>query len=265
METRTTHLGFLTAAIALLGAASSLHAQTVDLPPPALEGTSWTLGTAVLSVPRYFGADSNRILVLPAITARSQEGWFITARGDAGWNFSKDNQLEVGVMLSPQLARNESADAALRGMGDIKLHAELGGFVNYRPVRELKLQAALRAGSGNDQKGAILSLAAGSAYPIAEGMYLAGNIGLAFANQAYAQSFFGVNSTQSASSGYAVYQPRAGLADVNAGVALIGQFSPKWTYGVGLNAARLLGDFKNSPLTKSPNQVAVFSSISYKF
>ena len=265
MHIRPTSFGFLTAATTLLCAASSLHAQTVDLPPRALEGTSWSLGAAVLSVPRYFGADSNRILVLPAITARSEEGWFITGRGDAGWNFSKDDQLEYGAMLSPQLPRNESADPALRGMGDIKLHAELGGFVNYRPVRALKLQAALRAGSGNDQKGVILSVAAGTAYPIAEGMLLVGTVGLAFANQAYAQSFFGVNSAQSASSGYAAYQPRAGLADVNVGVALLGQFSPNWTYGVGLNAARLLGDFKNSPLTKNPNQVAFFSGISYKF
>ena len=265
MQTRPTSFGFLTLTTTLFCASSSLQAQTVDLPPPALEGTSWTLGTAVLSVPRYFGSDSNRILVLPAITARSQEGWFITARGDAGWNFSKDNQLEYGAMLSPQLPRNESADAALKGMGDIKLHAELGGFVNYRPVRGLKLQAAVRAGSGNDQKGVILSLAAGTAYPIAEGMLLAGSVGLAFANQAYAQRFFGVNSAQSVSSGYAVYHPRAGLADVNAGVALLGQFNPKWTYAVGVNAARLLGDFKNSPLTKNANQVAFFSGVSYKF
>ena len=265
MSIRPTSLGFSVLSAGLLLAVSNLQAQTVDLPPPSTEGTRWTLGTAVLSVPRYFGSDSNRILVLPAITARSEEGWFITGRGDAGWNFSKDNQLEYGAMLSPQLPRNESADPALRGMGDIKLHAEVGGFVNYRPVRALKLQAAVRAGSGNDQKGVILSVAAGTAYPIAEGMLLAGSIGLAFANQAYAQSFFGVNSAPSVSSGYAVYQPRAGLADVNAGVALLGQFNPQWTYAVGVNAARLLGDFKNSPLTKNANQVAFFSGISYKF
>ena len=265
MHIRPTSVGLFAFSAGLLCAANSIYAQTVDLPPLALEGTSWTLGTAVLSVPRYFGADSNRILVLPAITARSQEGWFITGRGDAGWNFSKDDQLEYGAMISPQLPRNESADPALRGMGDIKLHAELGGFVNYSPVRALRLQAAVRAGSGNDQKGVILSLAAGTAYPVAESMLLAGSVGLAFANQAYAQSFFGVNSAQSASSGYAVYQPRAGLADVNAGVALLGQFSPQWTYAVGVNAARLLGDFKNSPLTKNATQVAFFSGVSYKF
>lgn len=256
---------FLTLAAALLGANHHLHAQTVSLPQKAAEGTSWTLGVAVLSVPSYFGADSQRVLVLPAVTARSEEGWFITGRGDAGWNFSKDNQLEYGVMLSPQLARNESADPALKGMGDIKLRPELGGFVNYRPIRGLNLQAAVRAGSGNDQKGAILSLAAGTVIPVSKSMVLAGSVGLAFTNQAYAQSFFGVNSAQSASSGYAVYQPRAGLADVNLTLALVGQLTPRWNYTAGINAARLLGDYKNSPLTQKANQAAFFSSVSYKF
>lgn len=243
-----------------------VDAQTVDLAPRPNEGSEWSLGATVISAPRYFGSDERRVRAFPAVVARSADGWFISGRADIGWDFSSTrDHLEYGVMVSPQLPRYESDAAALRGMGDIALRAEAGAFVNYSPTRELSLKAALRYGAGNDNRGAVLSAAVGTGYPVSAKTFLGASLGVSFINQNYAQSYFGVDTAQSARSGYAPYAPRGGLADVNLGVALAGQISPQWNYALGVNAARLLRDARNSPLTRSATQTVLFSGVTYKF
>lgn len=71
----------------------------------------------------------------------------------------------------------------------------------------------------------MLDLGAGYATALAPSWRLAVGGAVTLANAAYLPSFFGVNTTHAAASGYAGYRPGAGLRDARAKLALTYLFS----------------------------------------
>ena len=112
--------------------------------------------------------------------------------------------------------------------------------------------------SGAGSSGAI-RLKAGAAL----GSGLGGAVTLADAT--YLQSFFGVNSTQSAASGYAVYQPGAGLRDARTNVALTYLFNRHTSLTTGLSVSALQGDARDSPLVRQATTTSGVMVLSHAF
>ena len=91
------------------------------------------------------------------------------------------------------------------------------------------------------------------------------NAGASFANSAWNASYFGVTPGESARSGNRAYAPSGGIKDIGAGLRWNYALSPSWMLVSNLQATRLLGSAKNSPLAERPTNVTVSTALAYRF
>jgi outer membrane scaffolding protein for murein synthesis (MipA/OmpV family) len=233
---------------------------------PASEGQgAGIVGLGVATGPRYVGAGDNRTRALPVLGYQWANGWFASTIGGVGVNLSSTPGLQFGPRLTVDFGRRENSDAALRGMGNVNPSAELGGFVNYRLVDALTVQASLRAGSGADHKDTRLELGAAYGFPLTPALRLRLGANATLANQAYAQTHFGITASQAASSGYALYTPRSGFQDVRTSIGLNMVLAPRVMLTSSLTGTTLLGDAKSSPLVHKTNSVSGQVGVAYGF
>jgi MipA family protein len=243
-----------------------IAAAQEGLPPPMgpMQGDlEFSVGLLAAYGPRYPGSDENRTRALPLINLRSSAGWFVGV-GGIGMQWG-DGPLQYGLRLGIDRGRDQDDADALRGMGDVPVRAEYGGFVSYRIAPMLMLQSGLRYGSGEDRKGGLFDLGLRSNWPLGDGQRVGLGVSTTYANQAAMRSLFGVTAAQSATSGYGIYEPQAGWRDMslnaNYGLAI----TPQAMLNVGMNYRRLLGDAKTSPLTRSANSTGLQAGILYRF
>ena len=92
-------------------------------------------------------------------------------------------------------------------------------------------------------------------------------LGLAetLANADYMQSYFGVSAAQAARSGYALYQPGAGLRDVRANLSLTYRINPNLSATAGVSASGLSGDASDSPLVRQKSSTTGLLALAYSF
>lgn len=256
------------AAAVLLGGAQAAWAQGFDSvrlfgAAPGKDGG--TAGVALISGARYAGSDERRVMLLPTLDYQWANGFFAGVGNGVGYNFSTQPGLSYGVRLTADFGRKESRSNALRGMGDIDASAQLGAFFNYSLTRSVSLTSSLRYGSGNDNKGLLLDLGLGTGRMLAPQWRVGANVGATLANAQYQQSYFGVSRTQAARSGYRTYTPGAGVRDMRVGVSLTHIINPRLTMTGGLSVSSLLGDAKDSPLTKQATTVNGLVVLGYGF
>ncbi len=79
------------------------------------------------------------------------------------------------------------------------------------------------------------------------------------------QSYFGVDTTQAARSGYALYTPDAGLRDTSLGLSLTYAVNPRTFVTAAVSASTLGDGAKNSPIARSSNANAAVLALSYAF
>jgi outer membrane scaffolding protein for murein synthesis (MipA/OmpV family) len=89
--------------------------------------------------------------------------------------------------------------------------------------------------------------------------------GVTIANRNYNEAFFGVTAEQALRSGNAPYAAAGGLKDVHVGARWNWALSPSWMLTSNLQATRLLGSTKNSPLVERPTNLTVSTAIAYRF
>jgi outer membrane scaffolding protein for murein synthesis (MipA/OmpV family) len=270
MSLRTAPPALPASALALTLTLFGATAQAQDIDSirqmPAAEGQGGGIvGLGVASGPRFPGADDTRTRVLPVLGYQWANGWFASTIQGVGVNLSSTPGLQYGPRLTVDFGRKADSDSRLRGMGDVKAAAELGGFVNYRVADALSLNANLRAGSGEDHKGVRMDLGAAYGFQLPAGVRLRLGASTTLANQAYAQTHFGVTSGQSVSSGYALYTPKAGFQDVRASIGLNVPLAPRVMLSTALTSTTLLGDAKSSPLVSKTSSVSGQIGVAYGF
>jgi outer membrane scaffolding protein for murein synthesis (MipA/OmpV family) len=266
MALRHARLALPASALALFTAAA--QAQDIDSirQMPGAEGQGGGIvGLGVASGPRYPGSGDTRTRALPVLGYQWANGWFASTLQGVGVNLSSTPGLQYGPRLTVDFGRQADSDPRLRGMGDVKAAAELGGFVNVRVADALSLHANLRAGSGEDHKGVRMDLGAAYGFQLAPGLRLRLGANTTLANQAYAQTHFGVTATQSVNSGYALYTPKAGFQDLRASIGLNAVLAPRVMLSTALTSTSLLGDAKGSPLVSKPNSISGQIGVAYGF
>lgn len=281
-------------AIALVAACGAASAQTPAVNRMPDGSRDLYIGLGALSAPRYEGAREHRVTALPVLQLELSNGIFISGMS-AGMHLSGSPSVEFGPLVALQARRgaagNESGvggvDSAmypglaapplvvgrktptagrLDGMDPIGTRVQLGGFFNMYLSPHLRLTNNLLYGSGNDRKGATwrIDLQRIAARPSSHhAVTLAA--GLTVANREYSQAFFGVSPLESARSGFAPYQASAGLKDVHLGARWNWALAPSWIVTSNLQATRLAGSAKDSPLVERPTNVTVSTALAYRF
>lgn len=254
------HIAF---SFASLATAQSANEGDFTGPDSAREGGRVSLSVATKA--DYSDGVGPKATVMPGLEYQWANGWFAGTNRGVGYNFSNDPALQYGLGLGLDLGRKESATGALAGMGSIASKVEYGAFLNYAPVRNLRLSSVLRYGSGDAGEGATANFGANYTLDIAPKWRLDWGVSTTWANSQYMKSYFGVSTTQAQQSGHAAYTPGAGISDVGTSVNLSYQLAPNISITGGLKASSLVGDARHSPIVTSPQSVSGSLSLGYAF
>lgn len=224
-----------------------------------------TAGAVVIAAYEYQGSDKGTTLLLPVLDYQWANGWFAGVTNGIGYNFSDSPVMRYGLRMTANAGRKESGTSDLTGLGDVDAAAEGGAFFNYSLSQGLVLTSSVRFGAGVNGKGQVIDLGAGYQTAIAPNWYLCVGATITLVNADYMQSFFGVTGVQSAASGRAVYTPSAGARDVRANLAITYSIDQRTSVTAAISATSLLGDAKDSPLTRKSTSEAGVVAITYAF
>ena len=212
---------------------------------------------------RYMGSDERRTSVLPIFDYRWANGWFAGLSNGVGYNFSTERGLSYGLRLTADFGRKESRSAALAGMGDISAKPEIGAFYSQSLGSGLSVHASIRYGAVGT--GLLVDGGVGWSLPLASATRLKLGAALTVANSDYMQDYFGVTPEQSASSGYQVFNAKAGVRDVRLSAAVVHSFSPQLHMTGGITVRSLQGDAADSPLTREKTSPSAMLGVIYIF
>lgn len=275
-------------ALALAVLSSSAAAQTPATNPMPDGSRDMYVGLGLASAARYEGAEHSERKALPVLQVQWSNGAFVSGMS-AGIHLSRDPQVEYGPLVELQPRRDESgmgggidgiearysivaltlADLEhnrLTGMAPVSTRLLGGGFVNYYLTPDWRLTGSLLGGAGNERDGVRLALGLQRlALRIGAHHRVSVAAGLSFVNAGYNMAFFGVGRDDSLRSGNPVYRPGGGLKDGHLGLRWNWDLAPSWMLTSQLQAKRLAGDARHSPLVERPTSVTVSAAIAYRF
>jgi MipA family protein len=232
--------------------------------PPMQGSFEGVIGLGAVHAPEYLGSDLHKTRALPLLSARWRNGFFAGFPSGVGYNFAVDEPLQYGLAVRAALGREEDDSIYLRGMGEIKARPELGGFASYT-LNDVTLRTSLSYGAGNGRDGLALNAGINFGLPLSPGNIVALSFDATYVNDAFMRDYFGVTNAQSRTSGYSLYTPSAGLRDMQAGLSYMRILAPRWNLTAGLRGTQLLGDAKDSPLTRSANTWSATLGVAHRF
>ncbi|WP_227470270.1 MipA/OmpV family protein [Massilia sp. YMA4] len=160
----------------------------------------------------------------------------------------------------------EASNNRLEGMATIGRRVVYGGFANVYVARQWRLTGNVLYGAGNDRRGlrAVLSIQH-LAQQLAPHHALSLSAGVSLVNRAYNQAYFGVTEYEAGHTMNLRHAPDGGLQDVRVAARWNWALSPSWMLTTGMQASRLLGDAKRSPLVERATNLSASSALAYRF
>ncbi|WP_296943422.1 MipA/OmpV family protein [uncultured Massilia sp.] len=278
--------------LALTAGCGVAWAQTPATNPMPDGSRDMYVGLGVQSAPRYDGAASRKVSALPVLQVQWSNGVFISGMS-AGMHLSDDPVFEYGPLLAVHPGRDESGAGStiggigvvemtgfipspidktflkgerLGGMEEIGARLQAGAFANYYLDPRWRLTGSLLAGAGKERDGVRLELGVQRLAVLAQAHHRVSlSAGVAVVNRRYNDSYFGVSTMESMRSRFPYYSARGGLQDAHVGAHWNWTLSPSWMLTSNVQATRLLGSARNSPLVERPTNVTVSTAIAYRF
>ena len=231
--------------------------------PAESDDWSVTLGLGAGVAPSYEGSESYEFVPLPVVDLRWRDRAFV-GTGGVGVDLFRSEHLRLGARLGYNGGRDEDDDDALDGLGDVDAAVEAGifGALSYGAV---SLSADLRQDIADGHEG-LLGRAA-LTYRAALGEDLAGTLGpsVTWADDAYMESFFGVDADQSAASGLPRFDAGSGIKSYALAGSLRYALTTDWAVTAIARYARLAGDAADSPIVQDEDQFFSGVTIAYRF
>jgi MipA family protein len=235
--------------------------------------TSVFVAGGVAAAPSYEGSNSYRPIPLVIVRVNRQHRYVAIEGLTARANVINSPAYEFGPLVNVALDRSGNVGSvAVERLGTIKVAAEVGAFAGYNlnvsPISRIRLGIEATQDVASIHDG--LQAQANISYSIAPSkrIGLRATASANFADDSYAQTYFGVTSTGSTASGLPVYTPDGGLKDI--GLSLAGYYgiSRRWSVTAIGSYRRLLGDFADSPIVAkegSANQFFGGIGLGYRF
>ncbi|WP_414903454.1 MipA/OmpV family protein [Sphingomonas flavalba] len=224
-----------------------------------------TVGIGGALVPRYDGADSTRFVPGGVVRGKLSGFAFSTVGTTLYVDLVREPAGALDIQFGPVAGVNlnrttrKLGDARVSALGKRSVAVELGGYAGIGKtgvVTSAYDTLSLSVSWQHDVAGAhgsfVVSPTLSYGTPLSRTTY----VGLAAAANIvggdYARYYFGVTPAGAAASGLPAYTPGGGVKDINAklliGQSLSGDLRRGWSLFALGGYARLLGDFKRSPL-----------------
>ena len=232
-------------------------------PRGAESGWNVTVGGGMLLAPNYAGDNSYRLSAIPNLQLSYGDRFFASVQEGIGYRFVNDGAVKAGPIMRFTFPRDENGKQIfavtghrtndLRGLGDVDLSVELGGFVEYE-IAPVTLRAEVRqAASGHKGFTADLSAQWSHRTP-ALGSFAIVSFGprVRLVDATYNSAYFGVTGAQSRASGLPTYSAGGGLYSFGAGATVVYPLPSdrRWAVVAVGGYDRLTGDAGASPLVQ---------------
>jgi len=220
------------------------------------------VGGGAMIEPEYEGSDEFKISPVPFVSATFNDWLKIDPTGVEATVYQYE-ALTFSAIAGYSGGRSEDDSDALKGLGDIDAGAVVGGRAALEfGAAEFFVEAEKTIGGDEGFTG---KAGVEIEHALSQRLMVSAAASATFADEKHMQAYFGVDATQSANSGYAQYDPGAGVKRVDVSVAVTTAVTENWFVrgeaGVGL----LLGDAADSPLVKEEIQPSGMLLIGYRF
>lgn len=268
------------AALALLAASAAVRAddEAPGVAGTASSGSRWLLGIAAVRSPDYPGSDHSKAKLRPLWAWQSGRYRISTSRAGGILGFGVDSpgpgasvemfsseRLRFGAALRMDSGRSSGDSPLLAGLPDVRRTLRARLFGSYAIDAHWGLGATLSQDLLGRHGGAIGTLDLGYRKFIAPKTEWSSGVGIAFGNQPYMRSYFGVTELSAQQTGIAAYAPNAGLRDVHFGTGITSALTEHWIAFAGIGGASLRGQAAASPLTRATGNVAASAGIAYRW
>ncbi|MEO0982531.1 MAG: MipA/OmpV family protein [Pseudomonadota bacterium] len=217
--------------------------------------------------PDYFGSDDYGVGVGTSFLVKFQSATF----GEDGLsvNILPNTDFEFGPVARLAGGRDESANEALEGLGDVGRTLELGAFGAVTIAETYRLRARYRHAIATGHRGGLLDVQAGRVLFEGRRVSSAAGIGITWVDNDYADAFFSVTEGASLESGVLpVFNAGGGIRDVRLGWNGAYRLTDRWGLAGYLRYNYLVGDTADSPIVDlfgSRHQVALGMNLNYQF
>jgi outer membrane scaffolding protein for murein synthesis (MipA/OmpV family) len=226
------------------------------------------LGIGSTFEPRYDGSSRYHTLVGPSLDIRFRDLAFLSTGEGFGVNVAQGPNWRISAAAVYDLGRRAHDDPAhLNGMGNINPAPELKLAAEYAVSKSFP--AVIRATvtrSFGGSNGWVADIGAYTPLPgSSESFFWFAGPSVTFADSKYMNSWFGVDATQSANSGYRQYDAAAGIKSAGFGVTMVWFASKHWFVTADGALKRLLGNAARSPIIQTKTGGVCDVSLNYQF
>lgn len=216
----------------------------------------------VMYAPKYEGSDEYEAVPIPMVSATI--GRFTISPGGLDVEVWERNGFKVTLKGGFDMGggRKEKDSVHLKGLGDVKAGALLGGQVSYE-MGPVELYASVdKTIGGSDGLQGVLGANISHHY---NNFIFGAGASATFADENYMQTYFGVTALQATRSGLRQYDAGAGLKrfDVEASVTYMA--TENWLVRGQVGVGFLTGDAKNSPIVRKTTQPSGMLLVGYRF
>jgi outer membrane protein len=230
-----------------------------------------SVGIGVTAQPKYPGSSETRTGAIPVFNASKGALQIGALPGfgvplGVGYTVLREGPWRLGLGIGTSLGsqRTSSDGDALSRLGEIK--QTLSGAVSGSYTEDaVNASASVISDLGGQNQGthALLDVFF-RAKPIDKWALHAGP-GITLMDKQYAQTFYGVTSAQSTSSGYAVHSASAGVSALRFGAGAVYEMTREWSLGAQLSVSKLQGDAAKSPAVENSTQTGYGIFTNYRF
>ncbi|MEW6340605.1 MAG: MipA/OmpV family protein [Paraburkholderia sp.] len=234
-------------------------------------GYSVTAGLGAVIAPRYLGSSDYFVLPIPYLDVVTPLGIYIDSGKGIGYKWLLPANFFIDTSINYASGRKDENESwlggsnYLRGMGDIPGALITTVTAGYRLGERGAVTLAADLPLTNRSRGETYRI--GFQYVIVQvgRDSLSTNAEADFGSSKYNQTFFGVDASQSANSGFPQYGVGSGLYAVRAGVTWNHQFNKNWSVSATQQVTNLTGDAANSPIVQRRASLLTDAMVTYTF
>jgi outer membrane scaffolding protein for murein synthesis (MipA/OmpV family) len=230
---------------------------------PEIPTWQFLVGPAVLLHPSFPG--SGRTVLQPGITldVRYKDRAFLSSGEGLGVNLVSTENFRAGVAANIELGRDQDDDDRLHGLGDLKPTAEFKAFAEFVLFPVVLRGDVRKAISGH--RGLLTDFSVYLPVAGSEKFFVFVGPSVTVADATYMRHTFGVNALQAARSGYAAYDPGAGLRSAGFGINATWNVTDHWMLESSGSAEVLLGPAYESPIVRQRVGYSIALDVAYRF
>jgi MipA family protein len=235
-------------ALAMLTGAPVLAAQASK--PQDGEAGAFTITTgAEYSTSSLTGGVRTRPRWSPLLDIEYTRGRFFLSTGRGlGYNVVQSDVFTLGVGAAYNPKRKAADDPRLRGLGDVAASPLVLLTADWNPAGDFIHVYASYTGATKRANGSFLTVGTTVGFPLFGKLNGFVDLSAVIADRNYMQTYYGITAAQSATSGYAVFTPRAGLVNASLSLGLDYELSKEWSLGASVGRTRLTRDAAKSPI-----------------